>query len=37
MCAQERRGVRLPATKFPNLQKKIAKQRPVQNVQKKKG
>lgn len=37
MCAQERRGARQPATKLPNLQKKIIKQRPVQNVQKKKG
>ncbi len=29
MCANERKGPRKPATKFPNLQKKMSKQRPV--------
>lgn len=31
MCANERKGPRKPATKFPNLQKKLSKQRPVQS------
>gem|GEM_PF-3932163 len=29
MCANERKGPRKPATKFPNLQKKMSKQRPA--------